>query len=393
MSTITISDKENKTIEEAEKIIGKAINSITNDFFFHIERFLSFIGFDNLTWINITWIRTLTILSILILFAIASKKAVNFIIYKLASSKIINLDQEYILILRKPLYTSIILLSLVVFVNVLTLPESIIILLFRVILSLILFLWISPSFKITKILLNYFAFSNKKHNFIRPQTFPLFLNTSLIILSVFFLYLLFAVWGLNMGVLIASAGFFGLAVGFAAKDTLANLFSGVFIIADRPYKIEDYVVLDTGERGKITHIGIRSTRIITRDDVEITVPNSIMGNSKIINESGGPYTKSRVRIKVSIAYGTDIDKVRDLLMSIATDSALVCTYPEPRIRFRNFGNSGMEFELLCWIIEPELKGRVIDELNTNVYAEFMKNNIEIPYQKQDLYIKQLPKNN
>jgi small-conductance mechanosensitive channel len=123
---------------------------------------------------------------------------------------------------------------------------------------------------------------------------------------------------------LASAGIVGIAVGFAAKDTLANLFSGVFIMADAPYKIGDYVVLDTGERGEITHIGIRSTRMRTRDDVEVTVPNSIMGNTKIINESGGPYEKYRIRVKVGVAYGSDIDQVEQLLMEIAAANEKNC---------------------------------------------------------------------
>ncbi|MFT5274966.1 MAG: MscS family membrane protein [Cryomorphaceae bacterium] len=82
---------------------------------------------------------------------------------------------------------------------------------------------------------------------------------------------------------LASAGIIGIAVGFAAKDTLANLFSGVFILADSPYKLGDYVVLEDNSRGKVTQISLRSTRMLTRDDVEVTVPNSITGNTKIIN--------------------------------------------------------------------------------------------------------------
>ncbi|OQW99996.1 MAG: hypothetical protein BWK74_00755 [Desulfobacteraceae bacterium A6] len=90
---------------------------------------------------------------------------------------------------------------------------------------------------------------------------------------------------------VASAGIIGLALSFAAKDTLANLFSGVFILADAPYKIGDFIVLDSGERGEVTNIGIRSTRLLTRSDIEITVPNSIMGNTRIINEAGGRHQK------------------------------------------------------------------------------------------------------
>ncbi len=102
-------------------------------------------------------------------------------------------------------------------------------------------------------------------------------------------------------------------------------------MADAPYKIGDFVVLDTGERGEITHIGIRSTRLKTRDDVEVTVPNSVMGNTKIINESGGPHEKFRIRVAVGVAYGSDIDKVREILMDIALNPMTVCEDPEPRV--------------------------------------------------------------
>ena len=189
---------------------------------------------------------------------------------------------------------------------------------------------------------------------------------------------------------LASAGIVGIAVGFAAKDTLANLFSGVLILADAPYKIGDYVVLDTGERGMVTHIGIRSTRMLTRDDVELTIPNSIMGNTKIINESGGPYKKFRIRVNVGVAYGSDIDQVKQLLFDVALNETSVCPDPEPRVRFRNFGNSSLDLDLLCWVEDPSLRGKVTDTLLTTIYKEFNKQGIEIPYTKQDLYIKELP---
>ena len=193
---------------------------------------------------------------------------------------------------------------------------------------------------------------------------------------------------------LASAGIVGIAVGFAAKDTLANLFSGVFIMADAPYKIGDYIVLDSGERGEVTHIGMRSTRVLTREDIEITIPNSVMGNSKIINESGGPHEKSRCRVAIGIAYNADIDLVRQVLMSIALDEKeYVCLDPEPRVRFRRYGASALEFELLVWIDKPALRGRVIDILNCEIFKRFKQHEIEIPYSKHDLYIKEFPSRN
>jgi small-conductance mechanosensitive channel len=179
-------------------------------------------------------------------------------------------------------------------------------------------------------------------------------------------------------------------VGFAAKDSLANLFSGIFIITDSPYRVGDYVNLDTGERGQVTDIGLRSTRILTRDDVEIIIPNSAMGNAKIINESGGPFRYQRIRVPVGVAYGSDVDRVKEVLMDVALKEPDVRDHPEPRVRFRSLGDSGLNFELLGWIELPEDRGRVIDILLTTIYKRLGQEGIEIPYPKRDVYVRQLP---
>jgi small-conductance mechanosensitive channel len=201
------------------------------------------------------------------------------------------------------------------------------------------------------------------------------------------LYFVLLAWNINVTAWIASAGILGLAISFAAKDTLANLFAGVFILADAPYTLGDFIVLQSGERGEVTHIGIRSTRILTRDDVEITIPNSIMGNVKIINETGGPSEKYRIRIKVGVAYGSDIDKVQSLLSNVAESHPEVCQTPSPRVRFRTFGDSSLDHELLCWVEKPVMRGRVSHALNTEVYRRFLEEGIEIPFPQRDIHIR------
>ena len=245
--------------------------------------------------------------------------------------------------------------------------------------------------RINRILLTRIAENEKRIKVVHHQTLPLFLNLINIIIVVLAVYFLFSAWNIDMTAWLASAGIVGIAVGFAAKDTLANLFSGVFIMADAPYKIGDFIVLDTAERGEVTHIGVRSTRILTRDDVEVTIPNSVMGNTKIINESGGPSEKYRCIASVGVAYGTDIDKTRDILIAIAQAEVLVCDDPAPIVRFRMFGASSLDFDLLVWISKPALRGSALDNLNCAIYKAFNEQGIEIPYAKQDLYIKELPK--
>jgi small-conductance mechanosensitive channel len=159
---------------------------------------------------------------------------------------------------------------------------------------------------------------------------------------------------------------------------------------DAPYKNGDFIILETGERGIVTHIGLRSTRIMTRDDVEITIPNGIIGNSKIINEAGGPSQKHRIRIAVGVAYGSDIDHVIATLEQVAADNVEVCSDPAPRVRFRQFGESSLDFELLCWIERPVDRGRLRHELGCALYKSFAANNIDIPFPQRDLHVRTMP---
>ena len=229
-----------------------------------------------------------------------------------------------------------------------------------------------------------------RFRFVDQRTLPLFRNVNNVLVAGVAAYFLFLLWSLDVSAWLASAGILGIAVGLGARDTIANFFAGVLILADAPYRIGDFIILDSGERGKVTHIGLRSTRLLTRDDIEVTVPNAIMGTTKIINETGGPNPKERIRVRVTCAYGSHIDHVREVLVGVAVDHAHVCIDPEPRVRFRSFGDSGLELELLAWVDEPVLRGAVTDALNSEVYRRFTEEEIEIPYAKTDLYVKEMP---
>jgi small-conductance mechanosensitive channel len=297
------------------------------------------------------------------------------------------LNEQLIAYLHKPLFNTVLLLGLASATTVMEFSARMESAIFAILQTIAIILWAQFSMRALKAVLTRLARESKKSAVLTSQTLPLFQNLANIAVLVLAIYYIFSAFNVDMTAWLASAGIVGIAVGFAAKDTLANLFSGVFILADAPYKIGDFVVLETGERGQITHIGIRSTRMLTRDDVEVTVPNSVMGNTTIINESGGPHEKYRIRVN---AYGSDIDLVREILMSVADNEAAVCGDPEPRVRFRMFGASSLDFELLCWVDEPMVSGRVIDALNCAVYKKFREEKIEIPYSKQDVYVKELP---
>ncbi|MCY3927666.1 MAG: mechanosensitive ion channel family protein, partial [Acidobacteria bacterium] len=222
------------------------------------------------------------------------------------------------------------------------------------------------------------------------HTEPLFENLAKVAIVILGTYLVINAWGADVSGLLAAGGIAGLAVGFAARDTLANLFAGIFIFADGPYKIGDFITLDTGERGMVTEIGIRSTRLLTRDDIEVTIPNAVMGNAKINNESGGPHVKYRIRVRVGVAYGSDVDHVEAIQLQVAADNVKVCEQPSPRVRFRTFGPSAIDYELLCWVEEPVLRGIVTHELVKATHKAFAAEGIEIPFSQHDIHIREAP---
>jgi small-conductance mechanosensitive channel len=168
------------------------------------------------------------------------------------------------------------------------------------------------------------------------------------------------------------------------------LFAGIFIIADAPYKVGDFIVLEGDLRGRVTSIGIRSTRILTLDDVEITVPNAIIGNSMLINEVGGPAPKQRLKISVQAAYGSDVDEVEKALLSAADNEPLVCESPKPTVRFRSFGDSGLDFWLLVWVDDAARREELAHILNKKVYRAFAEHGIQIPFPQRDVHIKEAP---
>ncbi|HHH12395.1 MAG TPA: mechanosensitive ion channel family protein [Candidatus Moranbacteria bacterium] len=310
---------------------------------------------------------------------------------RIARSTATNFDDEIINALSRPLFWSVVTIGLVLTFLLLSLPEKAAFVAVASGKTVLVVLWMRFAIELTHIVLGRLSKLADRAHLVKPQTLPLFENLTVIIFVAFAVYAVFIIWGINMTAWLASAGVVGIAVGFAAKDTLANLFSGVFILTDAPYKVGDYIVLDSGERGKVTHIGIRSTRMLTRDDVEVTIPNAVMGNAKIVNESGGPYTKYRLRVDLSVAYGTDIDRLEEILLDIAAKEKLVCEEPAPRMRFHTFGDSGLGIALLCWIEHPELRGKTRHFLNRAIYKRLAQEGIEIPYPKRDLYIKENPR--
>lgn len=300
------------------------------------------------------------------------------ILKRISSKTSSDFDDQLIELFHRPIFYSILFIGFSIGVKTFSLPEYIEFALVGIFKTATILVWL---FLVSRVLIIFMEWASGKTNnrILQHKTLPLFNNLGKIAIGLFGAYFIFLSWDININGILASAGVLGVVLGLAAKDTVANFFAGIFLMADSPFKEGDYIQLDTGERGYVKNMGLRSTRFMTRDDIEITIPNSVIAASKIVNESGGPEDIERVRITLHVAYGSDIDAVKTLLKDIALEDTNVQDEPEPRVRFREFAESGIKLQLLFWIYKPEIRGRTVDAVNTEIYKQFAANKIVIPY--------------
>ena len=326
---------------------------------------------------------------VVLLVYLCSAKVVDLVFsrlfMRLASYTKTDLDNRLLTYLHRPVYWTVGLVGGLHAVIYLSLPEPWHLVVPRVLKSMMVVVWWIALFAAVKELIAYRIESLKGSGKVGQDLFLIFKNFIYIGLFCMGAMWILSIWQVDLTPLFASAGIAGIALGFAAKDTLANFFGGISIFFDRSYKTGDYVILDSGERGEVVDIGIRSTKIKTRDDVLITIPNSIMANTKIINETA-PVPRYRIRLPVGVAYGSDLKLVERVLVDTAHAHHLVKKDPGPRARIRRFGDSSIDFELLCWVRDPADRGLVMHELFLAVYQAFEQEGISIPFPQMDVHL-------
>ncbi len=307
---------------------------------------------------------------------------------RLAGRTKTQVDDVIVNAIRRPIALTVLLFGLWISLQGLALPHPVPFVTRGLLMSMATLYWAIVVAQILSIILD--ALARTQRSVVNVRTRPIYALGARIIVVGGAAYFLLLAWEVDVTAWLASAGIIGIAVGFAAQQSLANLFAGVSILTDSPYKIGDFLALENGMRGRVTQIGFRSTRILTRDDVEVIIPNATLANAVIVNESGGPYERSRIRVPVSVAYGTEIEEARAILLDVARTASteIVLDRPEnePVVRFVKLGESGLELELRVWIVLPEARGRVVDALNTQVYERLRAAKIEIPYPKRDVYL-------
>ena len=215
-------------------------------------------------------------------------------------------------------------------------------------------------------------------------------NISLkIVLVILGLIYILNLWGVEVAPLLAGVGIGGIAIAFALQNSLGNIFGGISIILDKSIRVGDFLTLENGTSGKVTQVGLRSTKILTRDNESLIVPNSKLSES-IIHNVAMPEPKSRVIVPFSVAYGSDIEQVKKIVMNEIKKIEWFVGDLAPFVRFIEMGDSSLKFKTYFFVSSFDVKLDATDEANTRIYNALNKAGIEIPFPQLDLHIKSQP---
>ncbi len=236
--------------------------------------------------------------------------------------------------------------------------------------------------KIFNLTLDYYV-EKKKIDSTRGSLFdfiPLFRKIFLLILIVLGLLIILNKFNVNVSGIIVSLGVGSLAIALAAQETIANMIAGFIILIDRPFREGDRIKLESGEIGDVYEIGMRSTKVLDFDNNLIIIPNSILVKSKLQNITY-PDSVSRVVVDVEVAYDTNIELAKRLLIDMAKSHPLTLKEFEPVVFTINFTANGIVLRLISRTADYKNVYQIQSDLREEILKKFAENKIEIPYQQ------------
>ncbi|PID93128.1 MAG: hypothetical protein CSA95_08790 [Bacteroidetes bacterium] len=193
--------------------------------------------------------------------------------------------------------------------------------------------------------------------------------------------------GVKLSVLIASSAAIFVGLGLGIQDIFKDLISGVFLNFEKNLREGD-VIESEGIVGEVKEMGLRTTKIRTRDDIFMMVPNHQFITQPVINWSHFNQN-TRFNVEVGVAYGSDVSKVEKLLLDCAIQNKRISSSPKPFVRFHNFGNSSLDFQLFFWTEETFKVENIKSEVRFSICQAFSEHGIQIPFPQQDVYIKEM----
>ncbi len=196
--------------------------------------------------------------------------------------------------------------------------------------------------------------------------------------------------GIKITLLLAGSAALLVGIGLGLQQTFHDFISGFILLLDRTIEMNDVIEVD-GLVARVDHIGIRTSLLVTRDDISVIVPNSKLTSSNVINWSH-TRRQSRFHIPIGVAYGSDEELVRKVLLQCAAEHDQVLSNPGPFVRLEEFGDSSVNFELYFWTAEVFRVENTKSDLRFAIVKKLRENKITIPFPQMDVYVKQIPRN-
>jgi len=254
--------------------------------------------------------------------------------------------------------------------------------------SMIIFLVTMIAIIIVGILIDVWGkiWSAKTKSTLDDTLLPLFRKLADVIIGIIGFIIILNHWGISVTPFLAGAGVIGIILGFALKDSLANIFGGIALILDKNFQLEDVIKLNSGETGTIIDIGLRSTKIKTFDNELLVIPNANLAITTIQNFAK-PDLSVRVIVEFGVVYGSDIEKVRKIVLDVLKKVNGVLKEPEPKVYFNTMGDFSLQFKLFFWVDSYTKRVDAKEEATEAVYNALNKTKIGIPFPTSTVYLK------
>lgn len=193
-------------------------------------------------------------------------------------------------------------------------------------------------------------------------------------------------WRVEIGPYLASLGILGLAVSLALQNTLSNIFAGISLVLDKSFRVSDFIKLESGDKGEVIDIGLRSTKINTIQNQMLVVPNSKLAESRIINYAK-PNNRLRMIVPVSVGYTEDIEKVKIVLVESLKPVKQIDWSTPPLVRFEKMAAYSLDFNVVFFIHHYKDRYDVLDQVNTLIFNNLKKHHMHIPFPTSVTYFK------
>jgi len=231
------------------------------------------------------------------------------------------------------------------------------------------------------------TFSKKTKSNLDDVLLPLLHKiTKVLFVMVGFLWVL-KIWDIDIAPYLAGVGISGIVLGLALQDSLKNVFGGISLLLDKTYQVGDKVQLESGEVGTIHDIGLRSTKMVNFDNEVVYIPNGYLANSRVLNYTR-PDPKVRSHVLFGVEYGSDVDKVRKIVLAALKEIDGIMAEPAPTVQFIEMGDFALKFRANFWVERWSVSYDKKLEATEKIYNALRKAKISIPFPTQTVYLKE-----